>query len=297
MNRKILFATDFSDASEEAFRQACAIGARDGAVVGICHVLPRSNAVPPWLQGHVLGEGEVEQRTRDALAERAAALGKAGVAKVETFVTKGDFHAAIVEQAEAFGADRILVGSHGRTGVARMLLGSVAEKVVRHAHCAVLVARPSPETGPVVASTDLSEASKAGLRAAAHEAARTASELCAVHVLDVDYPGGLPYGVNSAVMVEALQGTEELRETTEALQKILAETAGAFGVKATLHVTVGDPAASIVQRAEDIGARLVVLSTHGRTGLSRVLVGSVAEKVVRHAHVSVLAMRTTSQAA
>lgn len=293
MNRKILFATDFSDASEEAFRQVCAIGSRERAVVGVCHVLLRPNAVPKWLEGQVLSDAEVERRTGEALAGRAAALANAGVPQTETFVERGDFYAAIVQRAETFGADLIVVGSHGRTGVARMLLGSVAERVVRHAHCAVLVARPSPEKGPVIASTDFSDASKAGLRAAAHEAARTGSELVALHVFDVDYPGGLPYGVNAAGMMEALKGTEELREMKEALQRAVTEAAGTLGVKTTVDVAVGDPAAAIVQRAEDLGARLVVLSTHGRTGLSRVLLGSVAEKVVRHAHVSVLAVRAT----
>lgn len=291
MHQRILFATDFSDASEEALRQASSIGTRDKAVVGVCHVLPRPNTVPAWLPGQILSDGEVEQRTRDALEGRAAVLTNAGVPKTEIFVERGDFYAAVVRRAEAFGADLIVVGSHGRTGISRMLLGSVAERVVRHAHCAVLVARPSPEAGPVIASTDLSEASRAGLRAAAQEAARTGSDLIAVHVLDVDFPGGLPYGVNTAGMMDALKDTDELKETREALEKAVTEATGPLGVKATLEVTVGDPAAAIVQRAEDLAARLVVLSTHGRTGLSRMLLGSVAEKVVRHAHVSVLAMR------
>lgn len=291
MHQRILLATDFSDASEEALRQASSIGARDHAVVGVCHVLPRANAVPAWLSGQILTDAEVERRTQDALEGQAARLTNAGVPKTEIFVERGDFYAAIVRRAEAFGADLLVVGSHGRTGMARVLLGSVAEKVVRHAHCAVLVARPSPEAGPVIASTDLSDASKAGLRAAVHEAARTGSDLVAVYVVDVDYPGRLPYGINAAGMMDAIKDTDELRETRESLQKAVAEATGTLAVKATLELTVGDPAAEIVQRAEDLAARLVVLSTHGRTGLSRVLLGSVAEKVVRHAHVSVLAMR------
>lgn len=292
MSRKILFATDFSDASEVAFRAASAMGARESATVGVCHVLLPPKAVPAWLQGQVLTDEEVERRTREALGGRAAALKNAGVPGVETFVERGDFYASIVQRAEAFGADLILVGSHGRTGVARLLLGSVAEKVVRHAHCAVLVAREGPEKGPVLASSDFSEASQAGLRAAAREAARAGSELVVLHVVDIDLAGAFPYGVDAAGVLEAMKDSKEAREMHEALAKAASAATGTLDVKVTLDFAVGDPAAAIVQRAEDLGARLVVLSTHGRTGLSRVLLGSVAEKVVRHAPASVLAVRT-----
>ena len=145
MSTRILLATDFSDASEEATRTAYAIAARDHAVLGICHVIPKpipANAqIPAWLGGHLPDDATIQRAATEALQKRAAELSTGGVKNVEAFVEEGEPYATIVKRAEAFGADLIVAGSHGRTGLSRMLLGSVAEKIVRHSPCPVLVVR------------------------------------------------------------------------------------------------------------------------------------------------------------
>lgn len=295
MPTRVLVATDFSDASEEAIRQAHAIAARDGAILGLCHVvpqpLPANTAVSTWVRGETPDFLEIERRARAALKLRAAELSNGGVKTVEAFIESGESYVEVVKLAEAFAADLVVVGSHGRTGLARILLGSVAEKVVRHAPCAVLVARKGPESGPVVTSTDLSDASKPGLRAAAAEAARTGSPLVALHVFDLTWPGASPFAVDASGLSAVLSDPEALRRTATDLNKALEEATRGLIVQARSEVLAGDPAALIVKRAEELGARLVALSTHGRTGLSRVLLGSIAEKIIRHAHSSVLAVR------
>ncbi len=300
MATRILLATDFSDASEEATRQAHAIAARDHAVLGVCHEVPEalreSAQVPPWLQSQLPDSSEIRRRARVALEKRAIELTHGGVKKVEAFLEDGEGYAAIVKRAEAFGADLVVVGSHGRTGLSRMLLGSVAEKVVRHAPCAVLVARKSAAEGPVIASTDFSDASKPGLRAAAMEAARAGSPLVAIHVFPLAWPGATPYAVDAAGLSAALSDTEALRHATDDLDKAIAEATRGLLVQAKGEVLVGDPATLVVQRAEDLGARLVVVATHGRTGLSRMLMGSVAERIVQLVHTSVLAVRAAPEA-
>lgn len=295
MATRILLATDFSDASEEAMRQAHAIAARDHAVLGVCHEVPEalreSAQVPPWLQSQLPDNAEIRRRAKIALERRAIELTSGGVKKVDAFLEEGEGHAAIVKRAEAFGADLVVVGSHGRTGLTRILLGSVAEKVVRHAPCPVLVARKGPATGPVVTATDFSEASKPGMRAAATEAARTGSTLVVLHVFPLAWPGATPYAVDAAGLSAALSDTEALKRASADLDAAIQEAARGLLVQTKGEVLVGDPATLIVQRAEALQARLVVVATHGRTGLARALMGSVAERVVRLAHTSVLAVR------
>lgn len=292
---RILLATDFSDASEEAALQAHAIAVRDHAVLGLCHVLPEpmpaEAQIPTWLESHVPNNAEIAKRAREALDRRAAQLATGGVARVDTLLEEGEAYAALARAAEKFGADLLVVGSHGRTGITRVLLGSVAEKIVRHAPCAVLVARKSPESGPVVTSTDFSPSAKPGLRAAAVEAARTGSPLIAIHVFDLAWPGATPYAVDASGLSAVLSDSEALQRARTQLNAELEEATRGLLVQATGEVLVGDPAVLVVQRAEQLGARRVIVSTHGRTGIARLLLGSVAEKIVRLAHTSVVAVR------
>jgi nucleotide-binding universal stress UspA family protein len=295
MPTRILLATDFSDASEEAARQAHAIAARDHAALGICHQVPlpvpAGTQLPPWVESQIETTIAMHKQAQAALEKRAVELSSGGVQKVEVFLEDGEGYAAIVKRADAWGADLIVVGSHGRTGLSRVLLGSVAEKVVRHASCPVLVARKAPHGGPVVTATDFSEAAKAGLRAAAVEAARNGSRLHVLYVFSLGWPGGTPFAVDASGLSSVTSDVEALRQANEELEKEIAEAKRGLLVHAEGEVLVGDPSSTIVRRAEDLGARLVALSTHGRTGLSRVLLGSVAERVVRLAHTSVLAVR------
>jgi nucleotide-binding universal stress UspA family protein len=291
MPTRILIATDFSDASEEAIRQAHAIAARDHAILGLCQVVPEP--LPEWVQSHVPSIEEIERRALEATERRAAELRNGGVRVVEAFVSVGRDYAEIVRRAETFAADLIVVGSHGRTGLARTLLGSVAERVVQHAPCAVLVARKGPDAGPVVTSTDFSEASKPGLRAAATEAARTGSPLIGLHVIELAWQGKTPFAADAWGLSTVESDAEAVRRATADLDKTLEEAARGHIVEVRGEVLAGAPATRIVERAEQLQARLVVVSTHGRTGLARTLLGSVAEKVVRHAHTSVLVVRGT----
>ena len=144
----------------------------------------------------------------------------------------------------------------------------------------------------MLTATDFSEAAKPGMRAAAMEAARAGSLLQALHIFPLAWPGATPYAVDAAGLSAALSDTEALKRATEDLDKAIAEATRGLIVQSKGEVLVGDPATLIVQRAEAVQARLLVVSTHGRTGLARALMGSVAERVVRLAHTSVLAVRS-----
>lgn len=147
--RHILVPVDFSDPSREALHWAAELGRRFGAKLLILHVYP----VP----GYVLPDGfvtagpevltEVESRTRATLEQWAQDARDAGAGDVAISTAIGNATPEILRTCDDLPADLVVMGAHGRTGLARMLLGSVAEKVVRHAQVPVMtVPAPEPET-------------------------------------------------------------------------------------------------------------------------------------------------------
>lgn len=144
--KTILVATDLSDASQPALEAAAFYGTQHQSKIVLCHVFdPTPFAAPALLPGpnEVLEEAAAEMTAQaQSKLEALAASSLAGL-DVETVVLR---HAspgeAIAEHAAKIGADLVIVGSHGRTGLRRILLGSVAERVVRLAKCPVLVVRP-----------------------------------------------------------------------------------------------------------------------------------------------------------
>ncbi len=139
-----LVALDTSDAADHVLEVACELGAALGGVaeLHLVHILPDVSADPVLLMG---GSGApVNYRAGgEALLERTAALAaKRFRGKIMGHLALGDAGPRIVELAAGLDVDLVVVGTVGRTGVARLLLGSVAEQVVRHATCPVLVVRP-----------------------------------------------------------------------------------------------------------------------------------------------------------
>lgn len=292
MQMRVLAATDLSEASDEALRQAHAHAKATGAELAVCHVLSHVNAVhalfPQKHEAEATDAVAMQAAAGNAVAERIAAV--TGEAGIHVFVEQGSEYAEIVRRAETWGARLIVVGSQGRTGLARLFLGSVAERVVRYAHCPVLVARPSLLRGPVVVATDLSDPSLPAVAAGAEEAKRRGARLVVIHALDYSEAfravGTTPFGM--APQVASVELQKQLRDA--AVSK-LRETLSSSGVEAELRVEEGPAAALIVSTAGTLGAELIVVGTRGRTGLSRIALGSVAERIVRAAECSFLAVR------
>ena len=140
--QKILYATDFSPVAHEAFQAAIDTAVERGATLTLAHVIePLSSTVPSEL----MMPATQEKRLREAdamLAEEKAAAERGGALRVETRRLDGVPWHAIVEEAKHGGHDIIILGTHGRTGLKHAFLGSVAERVVRHAPCSVMVVRP-----------------------------------------------------------------------------------------------------------------------------------------------------------
>jgi nucleotide-binding universal stress UspA family protein len=294
--RTILCASDLSEGSDQALVQAASYCDQAETRLVVMHV--QEAVYPMPVNGYVvpvISAAELEaqkERGRQALREQVERAGvRCPQLSLEVVPADRPVYAEIVHRAESGGFDLLVVGDRGASRLSRVVLGSVADKVVRHAHCPVLVARPSPASGSILAASDFSPPSRAALVAADREAARRkgTTRLSVVHCLD--FPPEL-MGFGFAPLVPAPGSLPDsrpaLRESAgKRMQGELRET----GVQASLMVEDGPAASTVVRLAESLPAELVVLGTSGKTGLRRVLLGSVAEAVVRRAPCSVLVVR------
>jgi nucleotide-binding universal stress UspA family protein len=272
---RFLVATDLSSAGGEALRQA-SLRVGPGDTLAVMSVVPPS----------ALESATLHARAGDALRKSLATLGHGDA---EVFVDEGSAYAEIVKRSEAWRADLLVVGSHGHAGLARWL-GGVAERVVRHASCDVLVVRAPTAAqayGRVIAATDLSELSRPALTAGVAEARRRGATLEVVHAvgfLDLEMLYLTEIGAASVNRATTLP----VDPARDQLLTFVKET----GVEASSKVLDGAAAAAVVREAEEIAAELIVVGSHGKTGLKRFLIGNIAEKIVRHAPCSVLVARS-----
>ena len=284
----ILVGTDFTAASDEALRQANDLANDLGTSLIVCHVVPELDTVNILFPQ--LADRNAEQR--QALIDKALAALERQIAtrlgdapsNVRAVVGSGTPHAGLLAQADATRAGLIVLGP-GRT----------ADRVVRHATVPALIARHSPP-GIVVGATDFSDPSLPALEAAASEARRRGSRLQLLHVVDVGTfalaaaagGAGLPFVPGTPGI--SLRAIDDLQK---AAQSKLREAAARFGNDGEAIVKAGPTAQTIVDLAASAPAELVVVGTHGRTGLSRLTLGSTAETVIRSAPCSVLVVRLT----
>lgn len=314
---RILSPTDLSDTSDAALEYAAAFAERFGAALHIVHVfedpyvgasfMPEVyGSLPPDLADRLI------EKVRLELARRAeAARGSVPAAAVE--IITGRPAAAIVDFARQRSVDLIVMGTHGRGGVTHLLLGSVAERVVRTAPCPVLTIRGAgatdgadgriedrsgagearsagrTEVRSLLVATDFSPAADAALDIARTIAARFDAS---IHLLHVAEDPLLTEGLMAEAYVHA-SPIPRSRILDEALGRVEGRLTPDDRVRfrATANAIFGAPATTIVQYAADRRDDLIVMGTHGYTGVRHLLFGSVAEAVVRTAPCPVLTVR------
>jgi nucleotide-binding universal stress UspA family protein len=284
----ILAAIDLDHGSDDLLRQADALARFYNVKFSACHVLPEVFAVRPLFpQLHLddaLKSSELETAVRNAVLERIRTVTTREAPQAGIEIEQGTVHAGILRAAERIGAGAVVVGEKVDPNGLH-ILGNAAEHIVRYAHCPVLVARPSPD-GNVLAATDFSDPALPAVEAGAAEARRLKADMTIIHVVDLlpvmnPYYGeffGLPPMDLSDRMRKLWQSKLE-----ECVQHFKAEGGGLL--------RDGSAASAILGAASELSARLIVVGTHGRTGLGRVALGSVAEAVVRVAPCSVLIVR------
>ena len=211
--------------------------------------------------------------------------------KVYPVVKFGKPFVEIIQVAKEKDVDIILIGTHGRAGVDRIILGSVAERVVRKAHCPVMVVRRKKFTGfkRIIVPVDFSDCSRKALKSAIAIAKAHKSNLIILHVFEESFVE--PY-------VRAANSEEEAEEIIEKIELVNETKYDEFlkendfsGIKYNKLLKKGIPETEIVKIAMDQQADLIVMGTHGRSGIKHILIGSTSEEVVRTVHCDIIVVK------
>jgi len=293
----ILFATDFSTCAAQAYEYALRMASISKATVHILHVLEFQPGMDPEFPVNRLYLDQLRKETGEqfaALEQQARRLNL----RIMEHQKMGIPSREIVEAARQFDVNLIVLGTHGRTGIEHVLLGSTAERVIKSAPCPVLAvrdsgvppARTTDKDAPaiaierILAPIDFSDCSLDALEYAAQTARQFKAKVTIVHVMEP-----VAYGLDFTL---AQPRGQDRQERLSARLSELASALKGCGLEADYALRGGLPAETILN-AERAGASdLIVMGTHGRRGFSHFVSGSVAEAVLRRARCPVLAVRS-----
>ena len=301
--RRILCPIDFSDFSRRAFDHAVAIAKWYESTITLLHVCTVQPVVAYAPGSSALPSAVLTAEDRDALLAdmKRFAESEAGTnVPIELDILEGSTAAAILEKAEAMPADLLVLGTHGRSGFERLVLGSVAEKVLRKADCPVLtVPGAMPDVVPVprllfkriVCAIDFSDCSMQALNYAMSLAQEADAHLTVMHVLEwpPEMPGNVPDTVLAGPGISEYAAMAE-EDRRARLNAAVPDTVRAYCTVDTV-LTSGKPYREILRVAADQDADILVIGIHGRGAIDRLLFGSTAQHLVRQAPCPVLTLR------
>ena len=291
--RHILCPVDLSDGSRRALEHAAALARPGQSRLTVLHVYSTLSAadVAPMLDDvSVRIDPDCLTRELEAFVLPVAA----GLSLGLRLRRADDVRRAIVEEADTVGADLLVIGSHGRSGFERLLLGSTAERVVRRSTCPVLVVPPQsvpPDDGrfrQIVCGIDFSAASLQAFRCAIQTVTAKGADVTLVHAIEMP-PELHDRQIVAAYDVEAIRAAAELGSRSR-LEAIVAGD-GAAPVRVNAAVVEGRAHREILKIASARNADLVVLGTHGRSAIDRYVFGSNTDGVLRGAPCPVLTVR------
>lgn len=296
----ILHPTDFSDCARTAFRYAAALARAYEGTLHLLHVEPDLSDDP--IRSAFEAQTEADdfyKETRDEADRQMKALidEDASDIRVKRVHARGIAPGPVViEYAEKEGVDLIIMGTVGRRGVKRLMMGSVAEEIVRHATCAVMTVQEDakhldPTIDRMLVPVDLSQFSISLLRDALEMASQNGAVVDLLHVVE---PLPFPAPLVGAVTIHDLI-PDPTNQTEKALRK-LRDRVGYGEVEVNVHVREGHAAFNIMETAAELESDLIVMASHGLTGLEHVLLGSVTARVVRRAPCPVLTLRVEPEA-
>jgi nucleotide-binding universal stress UspA family protein len=301
--RRILCPVDYSEFSRRALDHAMAIARWYDATVTVLYVNPVLEAVAYSPVGPMIPSSLLVQHDRPAMlrALRSFALAEAASAvPIELEILEGRPVTEIVERAEKISCDLLVLGTHGHSGFDRLMLGSVAETVLRKASCPVLtVPSHAPDAVPIppslfkdiLCAVDFSAASIRALNYAMAFAKEADAHLTALHVLEL--PPGTPDDFEDDLnqrpsLRKLLDDTS--KERKERLDGLIPQEAVTYCTIETM-LAKGKPHREILRTASEQHAGLIVMGVHGHGGVDVMLFGSTTQQVVRNATCPVLTLR------
>ncbi len=290
MSKTLLVPTDCSDLAQRAIPYANGIIDVTGGRIMLLRAV-----------GQEIGSVDEERGELETTADRLKEKG----AEVEALLSDSDPAEAILEEARARKADLIVMSTHGRTGLGRWIYGSVAEAVLAGAEAPVLLVSPhaadewSDPPKRMLIALDGSEPAEAIIEPAGRLAREMGLSVVLLWVIEpprrIEYAiAGTPFGGGFAYLPP---DPREVAESAEPYLEGVAERLRAMGLEVAVRTVPGYAAATIARTAADELADMIALASHGRTGLARTVMGSVASGVVTSATVPVLIVRSgTAQA-
>jgi nucleotide-binding universal stress UspA family protein len=309
MYRSILVPLDGSAFAEHALPLALALARRSRAAIRLVTVSPPLSAA--YLEGMYVGSVELEDeltaRSQTYLDSAMARLRERIDVPISGEVVSGEVAPTLCHLAEGGRYDLVVMATHGRSPFGRFCLGSVADNLIRHANLPLLLVRPGdeepnldeePDLGKVILPLDGTPLAEQILEpAVALAGLMPEAEIVLVRAIPAEVTEEEPEEV--VVRAEARHLLLRVRSAEEAIRREAEEYLAGIarrlesrGLRVQTHVVVEErPVDAILHEAEDEQAGLIALETHGRGGLSRLLHGSVTDKVVRSAHVPVLVHR------
>ncbi len=297
MIKRILLATDFSRWARRAEDYACALASSWKAsltVLCVAEFMPGLNRDYPVNQQYL---ADLLKNASSKLVDLKGRAERRGIA-VTTRVATGIPSEEVIAAARAEDSDLIVVGTRGKTGLAHVLLGSTAERVIRGAPCPVLAVKTEPEDNEeegalsrpvtldrILVPVDFSDCSLDALEYAAVMAQQAKAAVMLLHVLEpVSY--GLDFDLGH------FRSREDVRASWTKRLEELASSHRHFNIPIEYRLRGGFPADSILDSAQTLPCDLIVMGTHGRRGISHTISGSVAEAVLRKARCPVVAVRS-----
>lgn len=274
--KRILCAVDFSPASLRSFDLAIQLASLNGARIHLLHVIPRIVAsvldIPIATSRWTVAQEEKANRELPKLKARAV---KRGV-PASTEVVVGDIDLQILKAAKSARADLLTIGTHGRRGFERWILGSVAERMLRGSPIPILLTgapRKNPSAARIrriLIAADFSRGTADAVEYGAKIAAQArASSITMLHVIQ-----------DRSSVVDWKTSPDQTAAIRKRLESLIPSQA-TRGCKVDARVESGEPYRVILKVIKDTKPSLVVLNTHGHGFMSRVLIGSTAERVVR----------------
>ncbi|MCA9471883.1 MAG: universal stress protein [Nitrospirales bacterium] len=294
--RRIVFATDFSASSSRTLHIALTWANMCDAAIDIVHVLSVLHEVD---LDSTVANLYIQEQKKAAQAKLASLVleAKKTLSDVQSHLLAGSQADQITQFALSSQADLIVTGTHGWTGFDRVMMGSVAERVIHQAPCPVLSVRDisNMETQHMTAAdvtprhillpVDFSDCSLDAYEYVDNLEKHVDASITLMHVLEP-----LSYSLDFTLShpVEDRQHREHVTQRITQLTEAMTRQ----GLTANYLIKTKPIPEAIVQSAKDVGADLIVMGTHGRQGLRRLIMGSVTTAVLRHSSIPVMTVKS-----